>query len=133
MEEDIQILIGRLSGLEAARTAIEAEIADVHRRIRTLAGQLAGPAAPSPKEGASETAPHDASVLGFDALGRIKRKRNLSEEEREKRRTLIASARAKRLEKLHRATFVVSRSTLEVPAATTTETKAGEQGQRLRN
>src|SRR5215472_13901194 len=99
MEEDIQVLIGRLSGLEAARKAIEAEIADIHRRISTRLGQMAVPTAP--REEAVVAASEDPTILGRDTLGRIKRKRNISPELRERKRELIAAARAARLDKLH--------------------------------
>ena len=119
MKEDISVLIGRLSGLEAARRAIEAEIAELHRQIVALAGQLGGTSVP--REVPPQAAPGDPSVLEYDSLGRIKRKRNLSDEEREKRRRLIAAARQKRLEKLHRASFVVSDSGKAAPPLEQTE------------
>jgi hypothetical protein len=127
MKEDIQVLIGRLSGLEAARRAIEAEIADIHRQIATVAGQLAGPT--SSKEGPPTPPQDDHSVLGLDTLGRKIRKRKLSPEEKEKRRTLIAAARRKRLEsfeKLRSASFVVAPS-LQGPAETTGDTATATQ------
>jgi hypothetical protein len=42
----------------------------------------------------------DPTVLGRDSLGRIKRKRNLSPEQRQSKRVLIEKARASRLTKI---------------------------------
>lgn len=93
MEQELEVLIARLPGLEAARKAIEDQIAEIHRQISLArVGQ----------QGVQSKAPADpGDVLGHDSLGRIKRRRNLSPEVREAKRKLIAAARQKKLDRLH--------------------------------
>jgi hypothetical protein len=108
MDEELMLLISRLPGLEAAKKAIEDQIAEIHRLIS--ASQLAGLQAKAPV------------VAGSAVPGRIKQKRNLSPEEREKRRVLIAAAREKRLNNLRRTSSAES-SHPEAPAQTAQDRK----------
>jgi hypothetical protein len=96
MKEELLVLVSRLPGLEAAKKAIEDEIAEIYRRVAAETG-AAFPSSPQP-----QTQP-DETYLGLDSLGRIKRRRNLSPEVKEQRRQSIALARQARLEKLRKA------------------------------
>jgi hypothetical protein len=102
MNEELQLLVGRLPGLEAAKKAIEEQITEICRRVAADTGD----------QGQANLAPVDPSVLGRDSLGRIVRKRTISPELKEKKRKLIAEARASKIAKLH-----VAHTTMVEPPA----------------
>ena len=113
-------LIGQLPGLEAARKAIDDQIAEIHRQIalsQVSSDSLRREPAPS----------SDSTTLGRDVLGRIKRKRNLSPEVREAKRKLIAVARQKKLDSLRTAAEPKSRTEpLPPPSDTGVAEKKGQ-------
>lgn len=89
-------LIGQLPGMEAARKAIDDQIAEIHRQIaRSLVAPDSLRREPAPSS--------DSTTLGREVLGRIKRKRHLSPEVREAKRKLIAAARQKKFDNLRAA------------------------------
>jgi hypothetical protein len=93
MEINKSALIAELPGLEAARKFIEDRILEIHAQLRAGPVNYSAPKILKPL-------PDDPDVLGRDSLGRIKRRRNLSPEDRENRRRLIILAREKKFEKI---------------------------------
>lgn len=91
MENNNTVLLAELSGLLAAKQLIELRIADIYRSASGITDNVAAPKQLTPIPFG------DTSVLGRDVLGRIKRKRNISPELREKKIALIAAAREKKL------------------------------------
>lgn len=82
-------LLAELPGLESAKQAIEARIYEIHKQLTANGSAIVPPPAFM-----------DASYLGRDVLGRIKRKRNISPEVRKQKQELIAKARLSRLSQL---------------------------------
>jgi hypothetical protein len=82
------LLLAELPGLEVARQVIEARIDEIRNRL-SVDGEYVKPPAIL-----------DSTILGRDVLGRINRKRA---EVLEKKRKLLAAARAIRAEKLAQA------------------------------
>lgn len=89
METSKVLLMAELPGLEAAKNAIDARIDEIKAQ---LGGVYIAP-------GERPPAVLDTGILGRDVLGRILRKRNLTPEQRDNRRRLIALARVKKAEK----------------------------------
>jgi hypothetical protein len=89
---DALALLGELPGLEAAKRAIDLRISEIMRQVQ--------------KDGRVQYIPppeKDPTVLGRDSIGRIIRKRNISEEVKEKRRKMIKVARDKKLQAIYDA------------------------------
>jgi hypothetical protein len=90
MDEELQLLVGRLPGLEAAKKAIEEQIAEICRRVAAETGD----------QGQSNPPPAERETLGGGAIGRVKRRRNISPELRARKVELICKARAAKLLKI---------------------------------
>jgi len=93
--EDTQrfALLNELNGLETAKHLID-------RRINEIMENLQMPANIASPRNLRPLPIGDPTVLGRDALGRIKRKRNISPELREAKRQLINKARQQKLDAL---------------------------------
>jgi hypothetical protein len=102
MEDSKLLLIKHISALEMIKAMLESEIRDLKAQLGSTESG----------EGIHErTLPEDPDILGFDSLGRLKRKRTISPELREKKRKLIAVAREKRLaglQKLSGKRFIIA-------------------------
>lgn len=106
-------LIGELQGLMAAKELLEKRIAGIQRSVQ---GNFSAPKEFAPID------PEDPTIIGRDALGRIKRKRHISPELRAKKIALINQAREARLNKI-RAEAVAEAKAAEAQRHTTTSVK----------
>lgn len=116
MEQSQMLLLAELPGLEAARLAIEARILEITNRLSSEGTYIKPPAILDP------------TILGRDILGRIKRRRNISPELKEKKRALIAAARAKRLGLPVPTLTIPSERPAEITAAPKEEVKKKRKG-----
>jgi hypothetical protein len=93
METSKLFLISQLRGLESIRASVDAQIMLVKQQL----GMLENEEVATPGLRDRPDLVNDPTFIRFDSLGRVSRKRQISEELRERKRKLIKKAREKKL------------------------------------
>jgi hypothetical protein len=96
METSKLFLVSQLRGLESIRASVDAQIMLVKQQL----GMLESEEVATPGLRDRPDLANDPTFIGYDSLGRVNRKRQISEELRERKRNLIKAARQKKLDRL---------------------------------